>query len=81
MAQMQVQVDPVDNKAPPGPIARKIKDKKAQIEDAVQWRDDLQMFDPTPNELFNASNYITLLRGDLEKLEKSKKGENENGKA
>jgi hypothetical protein len=76
MAQMQVQVDPVETTGSVD-LAEKIVGKKAQIEDAVKWRDNLRDLNPTPNEMFNASNYIVLLRGDLEKLERR----NENGKA
>ncbi len=46
-----------------------IESKKAQIQDALGWVEDLRDLSPTRQDIFNATNYVVLLQDDLKKLQ------------
>lgn len=45
-----------------------IERKQAEITDALGWVEDLRELNPTPADIFGATNYVTLLQDDLAKL-------------
>jgi hypothetical protein len=46
----------------------RIMRKQAEITDALGWVEDLRELNPTRADIFNATNYVTLLQDDLKKL-------------
>lgn len=46
-----------------------IERKQAEIDDAKGWVEDLRELNPTPQDIFCATNYVTLLQDDLKKLQ------------
>ena len=51
-----------------------IKRKQAEIDDAKGWIEDLRELNPTPAEIFNATNFVMLLQDDLKKLKEHDNG-------
>jgi hypothetical protein len=49
-------------------VPLRIFNKQAEITDALGWVEDLRELNPTPADIFGATNYVTLLQDDLAKL-------------
>ena len=47
---------------------RQIEVKNAEIKDALGWVEDLRALQASQAEIAHATNYVALLRRDLEKL-------------
>lgn len=51
-----------------------IERKEADLADAKAWVEDLRGLNPTSQDIFNATNYVTLLQDDLRKLKEHDNG-------
>lgn len=52
-----------------------IERKKAQIQDALGWVEDLRGLNPTRQDIFFATNHVVMLQDDLKRLEEQQPAE------
>lgn len=45
-----------------------IERKQAEIDDALGWVEDLRELNPTPQDIFFATNHVVMLQDDLKRL-------------